>query len=111
MSHTCHLVTQRGWEGDDLSVTHAIINLNHTPAQESKRGSASSWCLHCACHHHRVASGTAPALLHLLKAYKLSMAQSVTIDIIGFPNVSKSSLINMLKSAKVCHCISLGSPF
>ena len=53
----------------------------------------------------------APALLHLLKAYKLSMAQSVTVDVIGFPNVSKSSLINMLKWAKVCHRISLGSPF
>ena len=30
---------------------------------------------------------------------------------IGFPNVGKSSLTNMPKWAKVCHRISLGSPF
>jgi nuclear GTP-binding protein len=33
-----------------------------------------------------LAPGMAPALLHLLKAYKPSAAQSVTIGVVGFPN-------------------------
>ena len=50
----------------------------------------------------QLASGTAPALLFLLKAYKPSAAQSVTVGIIGLPAIGKSSLIKMLKRAKVC---------
>jgi len=50
-----------------------------------------------------LASGTAPALLRLLKAYKLRAAQGVTVGVVGFPNVGKSSLINTFKRAKVRH--------
>jgi nuclear GTP-binding protein len=45
---------------------------------------------------------TAPALLRLLKVYKPSAAQSVTVGVVGFPNVDQGSLINALKLAKVC---------
>ncbi|KAF9545042.1 P-loop containing nucleoside triphosphate hydrolase protein [Agrocybe pediades] len=48
-----------------------------------------------------ISSSTAPALLKLLKAYK-PKAGSVTIGVVGYPNVGKSSLINSLKRSKVC---------
>ncbi|KAJ7703264.1 P-loop containing nucleoside triphosphate hydrolase protein [Mycena rosella] len=48
-----------------------------------------------------ISSSTAPALIKLLKAYKPS-AGSVTIGVVGYPNVGKSSLINCLKRSKVC---------
>ncbi|EGN97383.1 hypothetical protein SERLA73DRAFT_110594 [Serpula lacrymans var. lacrymans S7.3] len=49
-----------------------------------------------------LSSSTAPGLIRLLKAYKPSAAQSVTVGVVGFPNVGKSSLINSLKRSKVC---------
>ncbi|KAI9438929.1 P-loop containing nucleoside triphosphate hydrolase protein [Lactarius indigo] len=49
-----------------------------------------------------LSSGTAPALLCLFKAYKPSAAQSMTVGVVGFPNVGKSSPINTLKRAEVC---------
>ncbi|KAF8915993.1 hypothetical protein CPB85DRAFT_1374751 [Mucidula mucida] len=42
---------------------------------------------------------TAPALMKLLKAYK-PKAGSVTVGVVGYPNVGKSSLINSLKRSK-----------
>ncbi|THH01610.1 hypothetical protein EW026_g1109 [Hermanssonia centrifuga] len=45
---------------------------------------------------------TAPALVRLLKAYRPSSAQSVTVGVVGYPNVGKSSLINSLKRSKAC---------
>ncbi|KAJ7072387.1 P-loop containing nucleoside triphosphate hydrolase protein [Mycena amicta] len=48
-----------------------------------------------------ISSSTAPALVKLLKAYKPS-AGSVTVGVVGYPNVGKSSLINCLKRSKVC---------
>ncbi|KAI8870872.1 P-loop containing nucleoside triphosphate hydrolase protein [Ramicandelaber brevisporus] len=46
----------------------------------------------------------ADTLIKLLKNYSrsLNMKTSVTVGIIGFPNVGKSSVINSLKRAKVC---------
>ena len=38
--------------------------------------------------------------MRLLKAYKPA-AQSITVGIVGYPNVGKSSLINSLKRSKV----------
>jgi ribosome biogenesis GTPase A len=34
--------------------------------------------------------------------------QSVTVGVFGFPNIRKSSLINLLKRTKVSRCVSLG---
>ncbi|KAF7315379.1 Proteophosphoglycan ppg4 [Mycena indigotica] len=48
-----------------------------------------------------ISSSTAPALIKLLKAYKPS-AGSITVGVVGYPNVGKSSLINCLKRSKVC---------
>ncbi|TFK22857.1 hypothetical protein FA15DRAFT_671103 [Coprinopsis marcescibilis] len=48
-----------------------------------------------------ISSSTAPALMKLLKAYK-PKTQSITIGVVGYPNVGKSSLINSLKRSKAC---------
>ncbi|KAI0764200.1 P-loop containing nucleoside triphosphate hydrolase protein [Trametes elegans] len=48
-----------------------------------------------------LSSSTAPALLRLLKAYKPT-TQSITVGVVGYPNVGKSSLINSLKRSKAC---------
>ena len=44
------------------------------------------------------------ALIKILKNYSRSenLKKSITVGIIGYPNVGKSSLINSLKRAKTC---------
>ena len=63
---------------------------HHTPTLPF-RSAASNQRSNLSC-------ATAPVLLRLLKAYKPSAAQSVTV---GFPNVGKSNLINSLERSKV----------
>ncbi|KAJ4478163.1 P-loop containing nucleoside triphosphate hydrolase protein [Lentinula aciculospora] len=80
------------------------------------RGNAQAWLKHLrhntptlpflspsSAQHQRtnISSSTAPSLLKLLKAYK-PKAGSVTVGVVGYPNVGKSSLINSLKRNKVC---------
>ena len=44
----------------------------------------------------------APALLNLLKQYAQSTHSTLTIGVVGYPNVGKSSLINSLKRSRAC---------
>jgi ribosome biogenesis GTPase A len=47
-------------------------------------------------------------LFHLLKVYRPSAAQSVTVGVVGFPNVGKSGLVSTLKWTKVRRRVFLG---
>ena len=58
--------------------------------------------LSSASSHQRtnISSSTVPSLIKLLKVYKPKDG-SITIGVVGYPNVGKSSLINSLKRSKV----------
>ncbi|KIJ40334.1 hypothetical protein M422DRAFT_49248 [Sphaerobolus stellatus SS14] len=49
-----------------------------------------------------ISSRSSPALINLIKSYKSSPAGRITVGVVGYPNVGKSSLINSLKRSKVC---------
>jgi len=49
-----------------------------------------------------------PSIAPPLQDVQSSAAQSATVGVVCFPNVSKSSLIDTLKWAKVRHFVSLG---
>lgn len=46
-------------------------------------------------------SRSSPDLLRLIKSYKSGPGSKITVGVVGYPNVGKSSLINSLKRSKV----------
>ncbi|KAF8516501.1 P-loop containing nucleoside triphosphate hydrolase protein [Gautieria morchelliformis] len=47
-------------------------------------------------------SRSSPGLMNLIKSYKTGPASKITVGVVGYPNVGKSSVINSLKRSKVC---------
>ena len=97
-------------EGEGKKLVFVLNKVDLVPKDNAQawlrylRHSTPTLPFRSASSHQRtnLSSTTAPALVRLLKAYKPS-SQSVTVGVVGYPNVGKSSLINSLKRSKVCN--------
>ncbi|KAJ1926815.1 nuclear GTP-binding protein nug1 [Tieghemiomyces parasiticus] len=81
-------------------------NLGHSSSSASGGSGASAATTPSIADHQLQKSECvgADALVQLLKNYcrNLNLKTSITVGVIGYPNVGKSSLINSLRRAKVC---------
>lgn len=71
-----------------------LRHLRHTAPAIPFRSSTQQQSTH-------LRSRSSPGLMNLIKSYKNGPASRITVGVVGYPNVGKSSLINSLKRSKV----------